>query len=387
MTILKLARFWPLVPRIGVAAPGSQSAPEAGTEGLDAFGSEEADETSEAIPPKVASQPTVIPPKAGRMSLATGSGIALLVVAVAAGGLGYQRWAVRWISNGSLTIETNPAGVDVVIAGKNIGRTPISLRLAAGEYDVQLGTAERARTVKVSVAARTSTVQHFEMPVVVPAVVVTTGGLRIDTEPSRLPVLVDGAPRGVSPLSLDGVAIGEHAISVRTERGVVHRTVQVQPNEVVSLILSAGAGVADAANGSAGWVSLTAGVPMQLREDGKVIGTTESDRVMLPVGEHTIEITNPALGFRIERKLRVAAGKTTTSRIDLPNGSLSINAQPWAEVWVDGERIGETPIGNLTRVIGTHEVVFRHPDLGERRESVVVSLERPARIGVDLRKK
>jgi hypothetical protein len=138
---------------------------------------------------------------------------------------------------------------------------------------------------------------------------------------------------------------------------------------------------------SAGWLSLTSTAPLQLREAGKIIGTTESDRVMLPVGEHTIEITNAALGFRAERKVRVVAGKTTASRIDLPNGSLSINAQPWAEVWVDGERIGETPIGNLTRAIGTHEVVFRHPDLGERRESVVISLERPARIGVDLRKK
>jgi hypothetical protein len=83
----------------------------------------------------------------------------------------------------------------------------------------------------------------------------------------------------------------------------------------------------------------------------------------------------------------VTAGKMTATKIDLPNGSLSINAQPWAEVWVDGERVGETPIGNLTRRVGTHEVIFRHPDLGERRETVLVAVGKPARIGVDLRKK
>ena len=55
--------------------------------------------------------------------------------------------------------------------------------------------------------------------------------------------------------------------------------------------------------------------------------------------------------------------------------------------FVDGERVGETPIGNLSRRIGTHEVIFKHPDLGERRETVVVAVGKPARIGVDLRKK
>ena len=85
--------------------------------------------------------------------------------------------------------------------------------------------------------------------------------------------------------------------------------------------------------------------------------------------------------------MMIAAGKTATTRVDLPNGLLSVNAQPWAEVWIDGERVGETPIGNLQRPIGTHQVVFRHPDLGERRESVVITLLQAARLGVDLRKK
>jgi hypothetical protein len=56
-------------------------------------------------------------------------------------------------------------------------------------------------------------------------------------------------------------------------------------------------------------------------------------------------------------------------------------------VFVDGERVGETPIGNLPRRIGTHEIVFRHPELGERRETVVIAVGKPARVGVDLRKK
>jgi serine/threonine-protein kinase len=67
-------------------------------------------------------------------------------------------------------------------------------------------------------------------------------------------------------------------------------------------------------------------------------------------------------------------------------GTLSVNAQPWAEVWVDGQRIGETPIGNLSLPIGHHELVVRHPQLGERRQTVAVGANGPSRIGIDLRR-
>jgi hypothetical protein len=118
-----------------------------------------------------------------------------------------------------------------------------------------------------------------------------------------------------------------------------------------------------------------------------VIGTTETDRLMLPAGDHDIEMSNEALGFTAKRSVRVTAGKTTATKVELPNGTLSLNAQPWAEVWVDGERVGDTPIGNLVRRVGSHEVIFRHPELGERREVVVIAVGKPARVGVDLRKK
>ena len=68
-------------------------------------------------------------------------------------------------------------------------------------------------------------------------------------------------------------------------------------------------------------------------------------------------------------------------------GTLHINAVPWAEVWIDGEQIGETPIGNLQTRIGSREIVFRHPELGERRTTAMVTLKEPVRISMDLRKK
>jgi hypothetical protein len=49
----------------------------------------------------------------------------------------------------------------------------------------------------------------------------------------------------------------------------------------------------------------------------------------------------------------------TNVKISVPNGHISINAVPWAEVLIDGTAAGETPLANLSLPIGTHEIVFR----------------------------
>ena len=82
--------------------------------------------------------------------------------------------------------------------------------------------------------------------------------------------------------------------------------------------------------------------------------------------------------------MRNNAGSTLS--IELPNGSLSLNATPWAEVLVDGKSVGETPIGNLSVGLGPHDVVFRHPELGEKRMTAIVTLTGPTRLTADLRK-
>jgi serine/threonine-protein kinase len=66
---------------------------------------------------------------------------------------------------------------------------------------------------------------------------------------------------------------------------------------------------------------------------------------------------------------------------------MALNAQPWADVWIDGERIGETPIGSVSVPIGPHEVVFRHPELGEQVVRTTVMTGEPTRVSVDMRKR
>ena len=139
---------------------------------------------------------------------------------------------------------------------------------------------------------------------------------------------------------------------------------------------AAGPPVAPVERGAlAGSVAVTAPVPMQVLLRGRVVATTEAESFMLPVGTQELEFVNQSVGYRTRRTVNVQAGRTATVRLDAPNGTLHINAVPWAEVWMDGQRIGETPIGNLQTAIGSRELVFRHPDLGERRTTVMVTLK------------
>ena len=99
-----------------------------------------------------------------------------------------------------------------------------------------------------------------------------------------------------------------------------------------------------------------------------------------------LDFVSDDLGFRAQRTVAVKPGAGTELSLDLPAVTLSVNAQPWAEVFVDGERVGETPIGTLARPIGRHEVVLRHPELGERRRTVTLTTNGPNRISVDMRR-
>jgi len=73
-------------------------------------------------------------------------------------------------------------------------------------------------------------------------------------------------------------------------------------------------------------------------------------------------------------------------RVDPPKATVSVNARPWAEILLDGTSVGQTPIANLLVTVGPHEMVFRHPQLAERKQTVVVTAKGPNRIAADLTK-
>jgi serine/threonine-protein kinase len=75
-----------------------------------------------------------------------------------------------------------------------------------------------------------------------------------------------------------------------------------------------------------------------------------------------------------------------TLSVALPNGHLSINAQPWADVVIDGTAAGQTPLANLTLPIGSHEIVFRHPQFPEQRQTAIVKADGVTRVSANMQR-
>jgi hypothetical protein len=136
-----------------------------------------------------------------------------------------------------------------------------------------------------------------------------------------------------------------------------------------------------------GTVSVVAPVPMQVFLAGRLLGSTQTGSIAIPVGDHELEFISADTGYRATRRVSVRAGATTRVQLSTPLGLVSINATPWADVFIGDQHIGQTPIGNFKVPIGRRQVTFRHPQLGERRASVFVTLKRPARLAVDMERR
>jgi hypothetical protein len=305
-----------------------------------------------------------------------------ITLAFGASGLWAYMTVAATPARASLSIQTTPPGAQVSIDGNVIGSTPAAMTLPPGTYSVLL-TADNGqqRQVEVTLRSGESVVHQSEWAAPsLPAALPTTGALHIQTEPAGQTVFVDDTRRGVSPLTVSDLTPGDHLVVVTGGTGTLRRPVQITAGETLSLVIAPNAPTV-----SAGWLQISSPVLLQMHVAGNLVGDTENDRVMLPAGEHQVEISNPALGFSVTRRVSVAAGRTTQVQITPPNGRVSINALPWAEVWLNGTRIGQTPLANFSHPIGTHDVVLRHPQLGERRATVTVSLAETARLGIDMR--
>jgi serine/threonine protein kinase len=283
-------------------------------------------------------------------------------------------------SLGTLSVQTNPAGATVVIDGQQRGMTPLSLQLTPGRHVVELVTDGDVRSIPLTITAGGQVSQFIEIPRAASAL----GELQIRTEPAGATVTVDGRVLGKSPLTAEGLTPGPHTVTLENELGPVTQRVTIEAGTTASLVVPM---TAPKNAPLSGWIAVSAPIDVQLYENQRLLGSSQTDRIMVSVGRHDLEMVNEALGYRAAKTVNVAPGQTASIKLDLPRAPMALNALPWAEVWVDGERVGETPIGSVQVSIGPHEVVFRHPELGERRVITTVTLAGPAKVSVDMRKK
>jgi hypothetical protein len=216
----------------------------------------------------------------------------------------------------------------------------------------------------------------------------------VTAQPGAL-VTVDGREAGVTPLQLS-IGADTRSISVKGPEPTAKQDAIVGSTGLQNNLLASAAEPSASRPRAAvtappapppvrtGGVKIDSPIPLEVFEGQTRLGSSTAGIVSAPAGRHQLDLVNTAVGFRSRQVVDIRAGQTAAIRISPPNGRLNVNAVPWAEVLIDGKSVGETPIGNHSISLGEHEVVFRHPQLGEVRRTVVVRADGITRVSANL---
>jgi hypothetical protein len=210
-------------------------------------------------------------------------------------------------------------------------------------------------------------------------------------------LLLVGAAMIVDVTSLTNAATSwarSASATAPTARSSVSRTVRGRPEPLQSAAATAPQrdlrpevsekSEAMAEPSGSGFLAVFSRVPLDLYLGGRRIGTTEDGQILLPSGRYRVTLVNTRLKYQGEVTLDVRPTAVTAHTVVLPAGSLQVNAEPGAGVWIEGKHAGVAPLGILSVPIGTREIVVRHPALGERREYVEVRYGEVAEVSINL---
>ncbi len=115
-------------------------------------------------------------------------------------------------------------------------------------------------------------------------------------------------------------------------------------------------------------VSRPAGAGIEL--DGRAVGRTPRRLEGLRPGEPVV-VRLRLDGYRpAERTVTPAAGEVAIVEVQLDPafGALSVDALPWAEIWLDGRHLGPTPLFGRQVPAGPHTLRLVHPPTGRSVE-------------------
>jgi hypothetical protein len=207
-----------------------------------------------------------------------------------------------------------------------------------------------------------------------PATVARTGRLTVESDPAGARVLVDGKMRGPTPLTLDDLKPGSYTVVIDSDKGSVRRTVKI----------TAGGTTEVSENIFSGFVKVLAPYEISVSEGNRAIVLDDRGQALLSPGVHQLRFANRQLGYTETRSVEVEPGKTATVSLGAGSSKLAVTSSAPADVFVDGQRVGETPLADQAIPLGTHEIIVRGA-AGERRFTTTVT-SRPVRIDVDFSK-
>ncbi len=220
---------------------------------------------------------------------------------------------------GLLRVNSIPEGARVFINGEKHGRTPLEIRLKAGEYDLKLKKKGYEPWQQEIDIQRRETVRIFSQLEELERVT-RFGTLAITSKPKRAKVFIDNTFRGLTPLSHVRLSPGEHDIRL-TKRGfrTFYKTKRIRPGKEYRL-----APRLDRVLSSKGTLDIVS-KPLNAKVfiNGEYIGRTPLHKRLRP-DRYSVELRHR--GYRpYYQKIRVAPGTDVSVHADMVWKGFSIS--------------------------------------------------------------
>ena len=256
---------------------------------------------------------------------------------------------------GFLLISSNPGGARIFLDGNDLGKTTQStheenIPVTAGTHTVRLtlnGYQDASYTFTVGNEMNFSFGPLLETatqaPAPAPAAATPgTGTLQISTSPGGAAIMVDGGAQGTTPATIAGLGAGSHTIQlVKTGYTDYTGTLTVPAGKTTVLDITL------------------------VAEQGTYTTTTLYPQP--PQGTVPVMAT-PA-----------SAGTATVPA----TGSLTVRSEPaGANVYLDGEKEGTTPVTIPDIAAGTHRLLLTLPGYGDTTQTVTIAAGVPADVTV-----
>jgi hypothetical protein len=214
---------------------------------------------------------------------------------------------------------------------------------------------------------------------------VGNGSLRVIASEPDAQIFVDGEDKGRSPATVASIKPGDHIVEARkTKFKAVQQTIHVAANENAIVQLKLDVAAPDRPRAA---LKVLSTVPnAEVFVDGSSLGRAPVDRNDLDPGKHYVVVHRD--GYTdFKREVVLVENQPVALVADLSaTGSVRVLSTPeGAEVRVDGELIGRTPVSRDQIPSGDHIVEFRLKGYFDHKETMKIEGGREKVFSVDLK--
>jgi len=286
--------------------------------------------------------------------------------------------------SGTLLVTSDQGG-EVYVDGIRKDAAPAIIPgIAAGDHVVEVrkeGAQPWRQTVTVVAGQQAKVAASFA-----PATPAVAGSsLRLISNEPDVEVYVDGEDKGRAPVTVSDVKPGEHIVGARKKAfKPQEQTVRVAAGENAIVNFRMEAAPPDRPHAT---LKVQSTIPnAEVFLDGSSLGRAPVDRGDLDPGKHYVVVHRD--GFTdFKREVILVENQSVALVADLSaTGGLRVLSTPeGAEVRIDGELIGKTPVSRESVPAGDHVVEFRLAGYYDHKENMKVDGGREKVFSVDLK--